>query len=528
MLEFIKKNYQVGDPIEITTSAGIYTGQIEFINSKYIVLRQGNGKICGIAGSDIFSFKADIPAEILSGKTYWEADEETSATPVVHPVSSSPVAEAPAPVMEEDDELQPETEAPDASEVAPVSLAEPKVVGHIDLAKLQQIDPKLSSRNYFSRGEEPNVRRDAAESVAADTDDSADELDTAGEVGGQQGYIPAKGRVTYFNYEHRYGFIHDFASDADLYFRMHQIAEPMLLDRIRKGTKVVYSIDHNAQGPTANCLHLPHPVNTLFIVAENCIDSYKYYFAREILEHILEIYPDNKDALEMLDEARQSDRQAAPGGNDSAVEQYNPAVLYPQAKRAYLQKEYAEAERLYFEALEAGEKPESCIKDLMTLYVSHFKQAEEDAVKADNRDKALQLYERYQHLLADNMTNRQFLALNFYLPLGEYEKFIALVDDILMAPQVAHAVSRRVFYLWQKGLALYKLERCDEALTLVEGALELSPHSRQLQNLKQLLVNPQSDEASADQVPETPAAEPVENDAPAVDAPTDNTEASEA
>ncbi len=49
MLAFIKSNYQIGDTIEVTCSEGVIAGQIEYVNNKYIVLRQSNGKVCGIA-----------------------------------------------------------------------------------------------------------------------------------------------------------------------------------------------------------------------------------------------------------------------------------------------------------------------------------------------------------------------------------------------------------------------------------------------------------------------------------------------
>ena len=60
MLAFIKTNYQVGDPIEINCSEGVITGTIEFVNNKYIVLRQPNGKICGISAADIRTFTAAL------------------------------------------------------------------------------------------------------------------------------------------------------------------------------------------------------------------------------------------------------------------------------------------------------------------------------------------------------------------------------------------------------------------------------------------------------------------------------------
>lgn len=508
MLDFIKKNYQVGAPIEITTSAGVYSGKIEFISNKYIVLRQANEKICGIAGSDMFTFQADIPEDILTGKVKWEAGDcegcESDTDRGNHRVLPMDNGKAEKQKYDTVDTEDTDTDPVEAEQKQPlsVSLAEPKVVGQIDLKKLQEIDPKFSSRNYFMRTDDQNkeLEETVEQNDKYDVEDD-DESEHDRECDRHLPYVPAKGRITYFNSEYRYGFIHDFASDADLYFKLHQVAEPMLFDRIRKGTKVVYTIDHNAQGPTANCLHLPHPVNTLFIIAENCIDSYKLYFARQILEHILEIYPDNKDAQDLLEEAQGSECGNGKNyGNNkeqaSAVLQYNPSVLYSQAKRAYLKKDLEEAEKLYMEAIKADERPESCVKDLLTLYVYSYKQSEDESIKAESKDKAMWLLEKYHHVLSDNMTSKQFLALNFYLPIGEYEKFMTLVDEILTAPQIANIISRRVFYLWQKAIALNKLGRKDEALALIDSTLELSPHNRQLLSLKSQILRPESkDEA---------------------------------
>jgi hypothetical protein len=65
MLAFIKSNYQIGDTIEVTCSEGVIAGQIEYVNNKYIVLRQSNGKVCGIAASDIRTFTADSPVPMM-------------------------------------------------------------------------------------------------------------------------------------------------------------------------------------------------------------------------------------------------------------------------------------------------------------------------------------------------------------------------------------------------------------------------------------------------------------------------------
>ena len=59
MLSFIQANYQIGDAIEIKTSVGTFSGKIEFINPSIIVLRQDDGKICGIGAADVRSFTGE-------------------------------------------------------------------------------------------------------------------------------------------------------------------------------------------------------------------------------------------------------------------------------------------------------------------------------------------------------------------------------------------------------------------------------------------------------------------------------------
>ena len=53
MLNYIKANYRAGDSIEITSSEGVFTGNIEYVTDKFIILRQPNGQICGIATANI-------------------------------------------------------------------------------------------------------------------------------------------------------------------------------------------------------------------------------------------------------------------------------------------------------------------------------------------------------------------------------------------------------------------------------------------------------------------------------------------
>lgn len=487
MLSFIKSNYKVGDTLEITCTDGVVKGEMEYVNDRMIVIRQPNGQIYGIAASDVHSFRAECPVPIV-------APDVPSAQLPVYDEQDNEVNEASA---DKDDAAEGQAEA--AGSLGLTGVMEPKVVGHIDLDKLQRIDPRFGRRKYFKREDNYTIHAQADSSAyhaEGDDDDRYDEEP-------RRDFVAAKGRITYYHPEKRYGFIRDFSSDKDLYFYIQQVVETALYESLRKGMKVVYSVSRNAQGLVAHSLHLPHKVNDVIFLAEDQMNSGRYLFARELLDHVLEVDPDNAGAKDLLHAIEEKAPTEAPRTNPQPAtgEQYNPCVYYSQAKKAYLAKDYERAEELYAQAIEAGEKVESCVKDLVTLYVSNFKQAGEEE-KGAFREKAVNFLEAHRHLLADSLTTKQFLALNYYLPLLDFDHFIEVVDDILQDPQVADVVSRKVFYLWQKGIALNKMGRSEEALAVAEEGLKLAPHSRQLTNLQAQILHPQTDmPAQSDEAP---------------------------
>lgn len=488
MLSFIKANYSAGDPLDIVCSQGTVTGEIEYVSNNYIVLRQPNGQIIGISASDIRTF--------------------TAASPVPLCPDSKPVTKAPAPEPADTDiptetiqEEEETTEAADHATATPApvyklsdnsdvpTLAEPKVVGQIDLDSLNRIDPKYSRRRYFRGNEE---KADGNHASAAPGQRSP--YGTAPQAGRGVPYVPAKGRITFYNSEKHYGFIHDYATENSFYFLAQQVCDSELYDQLHKGTKVNYTADRNAQGFVARSIHLAHTVRDLLDLADEHLDAHRLQHAEAIAEHILDVFPDNADAKDLLDQIHEATPQPrfAPRETNAAAQPYNAYVTYAQAKRAYLSKDYAEAEQLYLKAIQSGEKVESSVKDLLTLYVSLYKQSESESDKSAAHAKAEEFLANHRALLADNLTNKQFLALNYYLPMQDYAHFIQMVDDIMTDPSVADVVSRRVFFMWQKGIALNKSGRAEEALDLAEEGLKLAPRSRQLQNLRDYILFPES------------------------------------
>lgn len=496
MLTFIKTNYQTGDTIEITCSEGIVTGQIEYVTGKYIVLRQSNGQICGIAADDVRSFRAQSPVKMVPAN-----GGPVVKTPV-YDVLNDPEVFAGDPVEEDEqtedeqntpssattlrDILGKEAEAESADSLTGAApVAEPKVVGHIDLAS---IDPRYGRRRYFKNDDEDNNNASAN-----------DYNNNNGYNGGwqqtnnsyeRQPYVRANGRITYYNQLKRFGFIHDYASDTDLYFYVQHIVDNELFNHLGKGTKVVYTIGQNNQGPIATCIHLPHTINDVYTMAEDSFDSHQYLVSKGLLEHILAVDPNNEDAKQLLGDVETTLPSVEGEHQRGEMQPYNPCLIYTQAKKAYLAKDYAVAEHSYMEALAANEKPESCVKDLLTLYVSQYKQADDEAEKLRIRQKASDFFDTHHQVLSNNLTTKQFLALNYYLPIQDYEHFLKAVDELLLDPQVGGITSRRVFYLWQKAIALNKMSRPVEAMELCEEGLRLSPYNRQLTNLREMLLHP--------------------------------------
>ena len=503
MLKYIKANYKAGDSIEITTSEGGMIGEIEYVTDKFIILRQPNGQICGIAASDVRTFTAQAPEPLIpAGKpaTAPPADEDYD----------NPSEENEATQNQENDTENGEEADQTLINESLAAMSEPKVVGHIDLDRLQRIDPRFSRRRYF--------RNDSEEGEMDEEDDNAENDATAdGSMYRRNAYVGAKGRITYYNNERRYGFIHDYKSEDSLYFHIQQVADPRLYDYLRKGTKVVYTTDRNAQGLVARCVHLPKSFDDVLMLANDEYDARHFNTARDLVNHLLEIDPEYKPAKDLLDEMNDTapSRYTPFAQQFHSASQYNiPSTLYAQAKRAFLGKDNRKAEDLYKQAIEAGEKVETCIKDLVTLYVSEYKQQEEGEAKEAARQKAVEFLNKHRDSLPDNLTNKQFLALNYYLPILDLHKFIELVDEIMADPQVSKILSRRVFYIWQKAIAYNKMNRVDEALDLIEEGLKLSPYNRQLANLKNQILNPEINGRAEEAMPASPTSDETASSAP--------------
>ena len=495
MLSFIAANYKKGDSIDISCSEGKYSGKIAFVNHEGIVLLLPNGNVCGISAADLHSFTAPMPAHINEPETA-QNDTTVSVDNTVAPAAPSayttelPHEETPeeAPVQEQPaaegkltsiaDVIEPQAEPEDGNALTgALSTPAVKVVGKIPLEELNKIDRKRNKSAIFNK-------KDKAENVNES----------------EAKCIPPMGRITFFNSMKGFGFIHDEEMDADVYFCLNYIVDDTLKRNVKVGQPVVYSVKRNSVGYVAMGIHSPAPVDELLDLVDAHIEKGRFNSAEAILGHVLKVDASNRDAQDLMKEVKyflpkeQKTRTQKPAKTFKPAPKkdntFNDDVLYAKAKRAALEKKYDEAEKLYVKALHAGQRIESCVKDLLQIYVTRYKM--QDTPEASDRayDAAIEAYQKYKHYLSNDLSTLQFLAGNFYLPLNAYETYLNLSRQILANPEIGPG-TKRTFYLWQQALALHKLKRDDEALAVLEEGLKTSPNHTQMKNLKEVIEHPE-------------------------------------
>lgn len=479
MLAFIKANFHVGDSIDITCSQGTISGKIEFINENVIVLRLPNNLICGIAAHDVRTFQAEAPDELVTDlppeETYTIEKQVETSVLSKHAEAQDQIATEKTTTSSHEKQLS----APSADGLTTTPTASVKVVGKIPLDQLRKIDPKFNRNGRFRSNEDFAERTEPAEEI--DSPQSAQDKTV---------FVSAMGRITYYNADKRFGFIHDFVGDYDLYFQLSQVADPTLYDCLRKGTKVAYTALENEQGHVAHAVHLPHTVDELLDMAEEYIHSHHLQLAQGLLDHVLAADPQNEGALELASEITGNAPAFVKPGFHQVLPVYSSDNLYTKAKKAFLDKDFEKAEELYRKAIDAAERPDSSLKDLLSIFVTLFKQSEDKEFRAKMRAQAEETYKTYSHLLPDNLTNKQFVALNYYLPMQEYDLFIQEVENILQNPQVAGSDSKFAFYMWQKAIVQNKLGDRKAALATAEEGLKRAPRHMQLLKAKRLLEQP--------------------------------------
>ena len=125
-------------------------------------------------------------------------------------------------------------------------------------------------------------------------------------------------------------------------------------------------------------------------------------------------------------------------------------------------------------AIEKGEKLDSSIKDLASLYAQLYR-SETDIEKSEElRHTASEFLAKHASSLAKSISTYNFLE-SIYFTLRKFDKFIEVVDTMLDEKEIITDKKRQSLLLSKKAAALAQVGKTDLALDVIDECVELDP-----------------------------------------------------
>lgn len=159
-----------------------------------------------------------------------------------------------------------------------------------------------------------------------------------------------------------------------------------------------------------------------------------------------------------------------------------------KAKESELKKKFDLAISLYTQAISAGNKTVSAIKDLAMLYVALFK-SDYNGQAIHWKEEAIRLIDEHVAQLPHNITTWNFLLHNFYIPLGNYEKSIDIIETLLDERYIKSDNVRYSNLLYTKAYNYLRLNNIEAAKDAVVEALSFNPQNTAAVQLKEQIDN---------------------------------------
>lgn len=479
MFEYIKETYKKGDRLKLTCVNGGFIGEILFIGTDSIVLKTDDGRTCGIKGSDISFFEEAPPKKAVLSQNNEVVQENHIETTIKREEISEHINEEPS---------------SDKAKINYIPAFKPGDV--IPLSKLYTIDPELKSERKISKSpkekettkqqtpfapkaERVKEARKKMSTIGNSFDALAPLVEEQHEIDNLKP-VPATGVITSLREDRKFGFIFDSKSRHHIYFSFNDVVGDLQIV-LHKG--VLFTETTNAVGYKAICIHKSGTVKDLLALGEDVAQTGKISTALNIVEHILDVYPDNFTANET--KKRLSKQLKSKKLYSTYTSEMNP---YFRAKDYLLKKDYDKAIEFFLTAIKERDRMESAVKDLAILYVQLYKSDYKSKSKSW-KEIALKLLEDKIELLSHNLTTQNFLLHNCYLPLGEYEKAIEIIDEIIDDFEIQNDANKCSTILYTKAFALLRLKKVKEAEEAIDSALSYNPKNTSALQFKELIKN---------------------------------------
>ena len=366
-LNIIRKRCQEGDTVVFTiTGDKVLQGLIVDFDDDVIVIKDSDSNEVFICGDDIKTFKKITNTSVAQNNNIISEDVCKSEK-VKEDVSNNKSEQEPC---KEASSVNSGVFPEDGSS-KPLAHKEYKVGDIIPLEELKKIDPdsvkpkitKVKKSKAKGKWEKIGGLEDLGKLVEAEH-----ELDN-------QKIVPALGEIKYISGK-EFGFIYDAMSGEQIYFGYNQ-----LLDQsIKVKTPVVYSLSTNYKGSAAVSIHRPQKIVDLIRLANDLISNGNYTAAEGVINNILNAYPDNYTATKLkqqLDKLLQHDYSHSPYAIKGC------SIHYAKAKKYADNKDFVHAFEEYEIAIKNGERLESSIKDVASLYANLYRSSDNEKDKKE-------------------------------------------------------------------------------------------------------------------------------------------------
>ena len=498
MIDLISSLFNIGDQISIEygNPINVVNGTIIKILPSSIALKHDK-EIIGIKGCEIISFN--------SMDSLCPQEEQDIVAP--QDAISDSTAEVKATTTENNVSNDEEHKDVTVEEKTPVT-PQFKVGDVIPIDVLQRIDPKINKKNRFGlqnnvapkevdekelsqpqtlqneETERAKLTEPKPKSKPKTIGKSLEALSSLAQdlrENDNLKMVSAIGTIKHTRDDRRFGFIEDPKTKHTIFFSYNDIIDE-LTPSVSLG--VLYTEIENDQGYKAVSIHRPGTINDLLALAEKQANKRKFDVALNIAEQILLQYPENLDA----DQVKKKYITKLYRPKKKVFVYKSDGSLYSKAKEFEQKKQFEEAIRLYKQAIDEKDKLESAIKDLAMLYVALYK----SDYKANSlywKKEAIELVDRCESLLTKNITTWNFLLHNFYFPLGNYEKSIDIIKNLLDESSIKSDKVRYSNLLYTKAYNLLRLKRIEDAKDAITEALYYNPQNITAIQLKEQIEN---------------------------------------